>query len=340
MKLQHLSVVIPVFNGEKTLETTVSTVLSQNRDNMDIIIVNDGSTDRTPEICSRLAAENQNIHIITHENHGLCYTRNFGIRFALELDRSGYILFLDADDLWVPEFFDSEVENLLNGSYDLVAFAAVTKRGENEKPLACKPGEYKGGADSIWIHSGSHFSSVFYSCRMFTEFGLCFDEELRYAEDRIFEMQCFYLAQSIVVSDKLFFKYVMNPYSTVHTRKTGLDLFVPIINGWLRCDRDMLKWSTSERGELKGGKVLADIYIMDMLDEHFALGGKRSRIDELFSKDPIYLSVLERKGEFAFLSPNIRYNKYISHPRLYILKQRLKGFFAHTVKNAVKRLLK
>ena len=89
-----VSIVIPVYKTEEFLEECVESVLNQSYANLEIILVDDESPDKSPEICDRLSREHQNILVIHKKNQGLGMARNSGMEKA-----SGkYILFLDSDD--------------------------------------------------------------------------------------------------------------------------------------------------------------------------------------------------------------------------------------------------
>ena len=89
-----VSVIIPCYNVEKYLENCLDSILTQNYKNLEIILVDDESPDKSPEICDRLSREHQNILVIHKKNQGLGMARNSGMEKA-----SGkYILFLDSDD--------------------------------------------------------------------------------------------------------------------------------------------------------------------------------------------------------------------------------------------------
>ena len=90
------SVVIPVYNKEEYLEDCIRSVISQNFSNLEIIIINDGSKDKSLQICTDLANTDKRIRIIDKQNSGVSDTRNVGIDNAI----GEYILFLDADDIW------------------------------------------------------------------------------------------------------------------------------------------------------------------------------------------------------------------------------------------------
>ena len=92
--------VMPVFNASRTLERAVASILAQERDDWQLFLIEDGSTDGSAEICARLAAQDTRIQLLRQPgNTGAAAARNAGIRRA-----SGrYLAFLDADDEWLPE---------------------------------------------------------------------------------------------------------------------------------------------------------------------------------------------------------------------------------------------
>lgn len=90
------SVIIPIYNVEDYLEQCVNSVLNQTYKDLEIILVNDGSKDKCPEMCDDFAKKDERILVLHKKNGGLSSARNFGMDHA-----SGkYILFLDSDDYW------------------------------------------------------------------------------------------------------------------------------------------------------------------------------------------------------------------------------------------------
>lgn len=93
--MKKLSVIIPVYNGEKTLKKSIDSVLRQKDENIEIVLINDGSTDMSDKIIQEYKAKNPNsISYYKKKNTGVADTRNYGIKKA----KGEYILFLDADD--------------------------------------------------------------------------------------------------------------------------------------------------------------------------------------------------------------------------------------------------
>jgi len=101
------SIIVPAFNVERTIARTLSTLLAQTFDDFEIVIVDDGSSDRTAEIAARFAQDIR-VRVITQANRGLAGARNSGIAAA----RGTFIGFCDADDLWLPGKLAAHVQHL------------------------------------------------------------------------------------------------------------------------------------------------------------------------------------------------------------------------------------
>ena len=101
-----VSVIIPVFNGEKYIRCAIDSVLEQDYKPIEIIVIDDGSSDATLEILRDLGNE---ISIYHQPNKGSAAARNLGIRMA----KGSYIAFLDADDYWFPGKISAQMEALL-----------------------------------------------------------------------------------------------------------------------------------------------------------------------------------------------------------------------------------
>jgi glycosyltransferase involved in cell wall biosynthesis len=108
---QLVSVVVPAFNASETIDETLLSIRSQTYRELEIIVVDDGSTDDTRPIAARHAAIDDRIQIIAQENAGVAAARNNGWRRA----RSDLIAFVDADDLWSPRKIERQIRALEMG---------------------------------------------------------------------------------------------------------------------------------------------------------------------------------------------------------------------------------
>lgn len=164
-----ISVVIPVYNGTKFLPDAVASILAQNYPNLEIIVVDDGSTDNIAEVVDALDVD---VRFYQRTNEGAGAARNFGI-----MDASGtYIAFLDVDDLWpegtlgilLKQFAEDDTLDLVKGHAQLLTLDKKT----GEFRAAGNPSE----SFPDYIGAGLYHKSAF------ERVGL-FDPELRFGED-------------------------------------------------------------------------------------------------------------------------------------------------------------
>ena len=94
MNTRKVTIIVPVYNAEKTIERCVRSIQNQTYKNIEIILVNDGSTDDSLSLCYELQKQSDNILVIDKENSGVSDARNIGIEKA----SGDYIQFVDSDD--------------------------------------------------------------------------------------------------------------------------------------------------------------------------------------------------------------------------------------------------
>ncbi len=104
-----ISVIIPAFNAQSTLARCLMSVCAQTHENLEILVINDGSTDKTAAIAADFAAMDRRIRVITQENCGLAASRNVGIEAAA----GSFLGFVDADDEIIPAFYERLLQNAL-----------------------------------------------------------------------------------------------------------------------------------------------------------------------------------------------------------------------------------
>ena len=101
-----VSIVIPCYNQGQYLSETIDSALSQEHTNIEVVIVNDGSTDRTLKICNKYAAKDQRVRFVSQKNKGLSNARNLGVK----LSKGNYIQLLDSDDIILPQKIKQQVK--------------------------------------------------------------------------------------------------------------------------------------------------------------------------------------------------------------------------------------
>ena len=108
----HISIIIPIYNMGKYLKTCLDSVLNQSLKNIEVICINDGSTDNTRELLNEYSWKDSRIKIINQTNHGVAYSRNIAINLA----KGEFLYFIDPDD-WIPDkdvlkdLYDAAIKN-------------------------------------------------------------------------------------------------------------------------------------------------------------------------------------------------------------------------------------
>ena len=129
-----VSVVIPVYNMEDYLEETVNSVLQSTYPNIEIILMDDGSSDKSPLIGKKLSEQHPSIFFYSQTNKGVAAARNH----AISLAKGEYIFPLDSDDILANEFLENAVKVLDNNHDVKVVYAKEIfigdKHGERELP--------------------------------------------------------------------------------------------------------------------------------------------------------------------------------------------------------------
>ncbi|MBQ8681484.1 MAG: glycosyltransferase [Bacilli bacterium] len=111
-----VSIIIPVYNAVDYIERCINSVLAQSFSNFELILINDGSTDNSLEVINSYAAKDSRIKVFSQGNHGVAYTRNYGISLAT----GKYVMFIDNDDYIADDYVMKFYKEIEEGNYDVV----------------------------------------------------------------------------------------------------------------------------------------------------------------------------------------------------------------------------
>ena len=111
-----ISIIVPVYNVEKYVSQCLDSLVNQTYKNIEIILVNDGSTDRSGLICNEFAAKDHRIKVVNQNNQGVSASRNKGLTIA----KGEYIGFVDSDDFCHPNMYETLLQNLIEAKSDIV----------------------------------------------------------------------------------------------------------------------------------------------------------------------------------------------------------------------------
>lgn len=224
-----VSVVIPVYNVEKYLTRCLDSVLAQDYKNIEIICVNDCSTDRSVHILQGYEAEHPNIHVVMPEkNGGLGAARDLGMKSASGM----YICFLDSDDYVATDYIARYMEAMEKDT-DIVIGSFLKCTGD--KQIACKIVDNDVFA---WVMPSAVVR--LYRLDFLRKNGIDF-RGLRYYEDGIFNLRCMVEHPKCKIIDYRGYYYMVNAASITQNRK-GEMLFETYISNYRGLAKD-IKWN-------------------------------------------------------------------------------------------------
>ncbi len=236
MKDMIVTIVIPVYNVEKYLNKAVASVINQTYKNLEIILVDDGSVDKCPQICDEWAKKDDRIKVIHKENQGLGMARNTGIENAT----GDYICFFDGDDYIEHDTIEKCVNVALKDKSDVVHFGhnGVLPNGkEVRRTVPDTPEAYFEGEEiinsflpmavSYDAATGEHWRVNLSACMIFCSLEIIRSSGWRFVSEREIIAEDFYsifvlyrYIKRLSVIPEVLYHYTVNDSSLTHTFKS------------------------------------------------------------------------------------------------------------------------
>ena len=218
---QKVSIIVPIYNSELYLNKCIESLLNQTYSNIEIVLINDGSTDNSENICNEYRKNDNRIEYYYKKNEGVAIARNYGIKKA-----SGeYIMFVDSDDYISLDYIKSMLDAAVKNQSDLVTsdYTEVTNGIELRKSAFTeKEGTIvdlnKEEYMSLYLKS-AHFNS---SCRkliskdLIKKNKLQFISKLTYGEDMLFSFELYINSSKPIYVINYGYYYLMNDNSAMH----------------------------------------------------------------------------------------------------------------------------
>jgi len=220
--MHRISVIIPVYNVEAQLIKCLDSVINQTYGNLEIIIINDGSTDGCGEICNKYTNKNKKIHVIHQQNKGLSAALNTGLDHC----SGDYIGFVDSDDWTEAILYEKLYQRIISKSVDIsvCSFYIANDIGSSEVsnavqiPLdkicaediircSLERDSYKGFCGYVW--------NKLFAAKVIKEKRLRFDEDIKYGMDTLFFL-------SFVLASECDGSYINQPLYHYYQRDTAI----------------------------------------------------------------------------------------------------------------------
>ena len=209
-----ISIIVPVYNGRKYIRTCLDSILNQTYKNIELIIINDGSTDETDKICKEYEIKDDRIKYLYKKNEGVSIARNLGISQCT----GSYILFVDCDDFLPLDSIYYFANNLINkcdiiiGSYSYIRFNKLSKKIVfedaclNYSEFVNDFFKYKTAVSKLWGN--------LYKSEIIKNHQILFSPDLTYGEDCCFNLDYIKYAKYIQVSNNVVYNYRLGGYAS------------------------------------------------------------------------------------------------------------------------------
>lgn len=224
--VEMVSIIVPIYNVAEYLPQCIESIIAQTYKKLEIILVDDGSTDGSGEICDKYAQTDERIKVIHKENGGLVSARKAGLKAA----KGEYISYVDGDD-WIDHGMYGKLLGM-NQTADIIAFAAYEEYGDGErtglKKNTVEEGIYEDERDRYRLYSRMMVNGNFFENGILTflwaklikrtlllECQMNVPDIVSYAEDAACVYPCLLRADSIYVSNEPFYHYRVRPNSMV-----------------------------------------------------------------------------------------------------------------------------
>lgn len=256
--MPHLiSVIVPAYNAASRIKFSLESIISQDYENIEIIVVDDASTDNTGKIAREiLSSSSRPFKIITHEhNRGECASRNTG----LENSGGDYVLLMDADDMAEKNFISCLYSLIIKYNCNVSFCGRVDRftdgKKDIQKPINIKPPYIRTGEEILYLRlrdiAAPHMCAVMMNRKFIEDNGLKYFDGTCWAGDVEFQIKVFCCADKIAFSDKCLYIYMhhseMGSLSGVNTNEKKIRRYEVNTGASERTAEFLLEHSNSER---------------------------------------------------------------------------------------------
>ncbi len=211
-----VSVIIPAYNAEKYLAFCLDSIIAQTHNKLEIIVVNDGSTDSTPKICDEYEKKDSRIKVIHQENHGVAFTRNVG----LDNITGEYIAFIDSDDYVKNDYIEVLLKTCTENCSNITICKSIDthKRELFELPFSYNTRTY----DSMFLLQNISYLDVCFEVVISMIFHKSVFDNLRFPVGLIYEDSYIYYdlirkAGKITFIDTILYYYYLSSNSIMRS---------------------------------------------------------------------------------------------------------------------------
>ena len=304
-----ISIIIPVYNAKNYLVRCLQSIISQTYKNFEVILVNDGSTDNSYEICQDIANKDKRFIVVTQTNNGASSARNRGIEIA----KGEWITFIDADDYIERNYLEFLYKNIDDDNCLIIqGLKQVNNKGEEIKNIEFEYSTLCGteihkAFDEKEIFEYGYTVAKLYNRDIINKHNIKFNKQIAYSEDMLFMLEYILYCNSIKFVQHSLYNYVVDA-STLSQRYNSFESEFLLFTEYTRLNKAIAnKYSFTEtyKSQRCGALMLMrGIYSLYKKSGH----SKKERIFIIKKIKKDYSKYLKR-----YYTPNIIFLKILKH---------------------------
>jgi glycosyltransferase involved in cell wall biosynthesis len=283
-----ISIIVPVYNVDKYIHRCIDSILDQTFSDFELILIDDGSTDKSGLICDNYAKEDRRIKVIHQKNRGVSNARNKGITLA----KGDYLMFCDSDDFVDRNWCSLHYETIKQGGNILPVSGIkfVYNFREPTKEII------KAFPERVTINKGNYFETYkkglsgslcckIYDRRIIIENSLYFDSNVNRAEDLLFNLSYMGYMDAYVTIPTVTYNYIHSNENSLMNgyRKDLFDVTVMVYYAW----REFIKQNSTELNQIGEFTTYYYLNFLDVLKKTFDTRNKDNLMKKLIFNNHI-----------------------------------------------------
>lgn len=298
----EISIITPVYNNEEFLKNSIESVINQSDENWELILVNDGSTDNTGEICDEYSQKDRRIKVEHIPNAGPANARNIGVQKA----NGTYCIFLDSDDLLESEAIKTLKDEVLREEFDIVFYGYFNDVYDNETIVnsikyTLEPSKYHNNEDFKKVYQNidekgfSHPSwNKMFRTSFLKENDITFPYGIFISEDYLFNLKAYSCAEKILILEEKLYHYTSRSSGSI-TTSFRLNKIKDIESVYEKSYSMVEKWIPSRINNINNEFISnISVYINSLYNEDCSLSENK--------KKDIVSSIVNSKNVLACLN--------------------------------------
>lgn len=296
-----LSVIVPIYNIENEIDRSVSSIVKQTYENMEIILVNDGSTDKSSALCDKWAKRDKRIKVIHKQNGGVSSARNLGLMKAT----GAFVTFVDGGDVIVENCYEIALKKLMQYDVDIIIFGIITKIYQAQELLRIESDNRQEETFSrntllnryYEINLGNSVCNKIYKIEVLKD--CFFDERMDVSEDLWFNLNVYQNIKNIsLISDNLYLYIRENKIGRQYTRMN----FEVAYKNNIKLSHKLIQLGVKE--DVVNSHLYTDIIktAYNQLNSDVFSNVERYKIKELLCNDMLGMAIQNRNKDFDDLN--------------------------------------